>query len=92
MLAIAAAITFAVYAAGVALGLPTSGGDRMTATLQHLGSYDPLARGFEFVLGMTAYLGWKRGLAPLRLSRSAWTAIETAALGLMALWLALAVL
>jgi peptidoglycan/LPS O-acetylase OafA/YrhL len=90
-LAGAAVVTLCVYAAGVALGLPVHGGGHMTPTLYHLGTFNPLARGFEFVLGMALYELSARRLRDARLDARAWTAVEAAAIALVALWLALAV-
>ena len=72
-------------------GAPVFVVDRMTLTLFNLGSCFPLARGFEFALGMAASLLWQRWIVPVELSPRAWTAIEGAALGATALWLVLAV-
>ena len=90
-LAAAALVCAAVFAAAIAYGAPVFVVDRMTLTLFNLGSCFPLARGFEFALGMAASLLWQRWIVPVELSPRAWTAIEGAALGATALWLVLAV-
>jgi peptidoglycan/LPS O-acetylase OafA/YrhL len=48
---------------------------------------NPLYRGFEFVLGMAAYVLWSRRIRRLELPPQAWTAIEAAALLLVIAWL-----
>jgi peptidoglycan/LPS O-acetylase OafA/YrhL len=88
-LAAAASVSLGVLACGVALGLPTFTPDGATVTLVQLGSFFPLARGFEFVLGMATCLVWRRWVQPARLSEAIWTAAEGAALGASALWLLL---
>jgi peptidoglycan/LPS O-acetylase OafA/YrhL len=90
-LALAALAATSIFALGVGLGLPVWESNRMTPTLISLGSYNPLARGFEFALGMVVYRLWRRVIAPARLSAVAWTAIEAAALTLLVAWLAFAV-
>jgi peptidoglycan/LPS O-acetylase OafA/YrhL len=89
-LAAAAAVSLAVFAFGAAL-LPTTDPARDVPTLFHLGSCFPLARGFEFALGMATCLAWTRWVQPARLPVAAWTAIEAAALAGAALWLAVCV-
>ena len=86
-LAAAAAVSVGVLAAGVALGLPLFSLDRYASTLFNLGSCFPLARGFEFVLGMATCLVWRRWLQPAPFSLAAWTAIEAAALAGAVVWL-----
>ena len=88
-LSAAAALSAAVFAAG--LSLPLESVDSGQITLLDLYGYWPLARGFEFALGMAAYLFWRRYIAPVRLSPAIWTGIEAAALGFAALWLAVCV-
>jgi len=89
-LAVVAAVSLSVFALGAAL-LPVTDPGRDVPSLFHLGSCFPLARGFEFVLGMATCLAWKRWVQPARLPLAAWTAIEAAALTSAALWLALCV-
>jgi peptidoglycan/LPS O-acetylase OafA/YrhL len=89
-LAAAAAASLAVFAVGAAL-LPTVDPGRDAPSLFHLGSCFPLARGFEFALGMATCMAWKRWVQPARLPVALWTAIEAAALTGAALWLALCV-
>jgi peptidoglycan/LPS O-acetylase OafA/YrhL len=89
-LAAAAVASLAVFAVGAAL-LPTTDPARDVPSLFHLGSCFPLARGFEFALGMAACVGWKRWVQPARLPFAAWTTLEAAALAGAALWLALCV-
>jgi peptidoglycan/LPS O-acetylase OafA/YrhL len=86
-LAFAGVVTFAVYALGLALGLPTLAPGATTPTLYYLGTCNPLARGFEFVLGMAAYQVVAPRLPRLPPSAGLWTAIETSALLLTTLWL-----
>jgi peptidoglycan/LPS O-acetylase OafA/YrhL len=90
-LAAAALVCAAVFAAAIAYGAPVFVVDRMTLTLFNLGSCFPLARGFEFALGMAASLAWRRWIAPAKLSARLWTGIEGAALFGVTLWLVLAV-
>jgi peptidoglycan/LPS O-acetylase OafA/YrhL len=89
-LAAVAALTLAVFAAGAAL-LPVTDPGRSVPSLFHLGSCSPLARGFEFALGMATSLAWRRWVEPARLPFMIWTAIEAAALTSAALWLFLCV-
>ncbi len=89
-LAGAAALTFLVYSAGVALGLPLSDGGRWGPTLVDLG-YLPPARLFEFSLGVAACRVWRGWLAPAKASPAAWSALEAAALLATALWLFVAI-
>ncbi len=86
-LATAALVSFGVLIAGVAAGLPTFAPDGCVVTLVQLGSFFPLARGFEFVLGMAACVVWRRRVLPARLSEAGWTAAEAAILVVAALWL-----
>jgi len=89
-LAAVAALTFAVFAAGAAM-LPVTDPGRDVPSLFHLGSCFPLARGFEFALGMATSLAWRRWIQPAQLPFALWTAIEAAALTSAALWLFLCV-
>ena len=63
-LAAAALVSLGVLAAGVAWGLPTFATDGLVVSIMQLGSVFPLARGFEFVLGMAAYRVWRRWIQP----------------------------
>ena len=85
------AVSASVAPLGAAWGLPVFSTDGTQATLLQLGCDFPLARGFEFVLGMAACLLWRDRIAPLALSWAAWTAIETVALAVTASWLIVAV-
>jgi peptidoglycan/LPS O-acetylase OafA/YrhL len=82
-----AAAALALFSLGLWLQLPVADGDRTTVTLMQLAYANPLARGFEFVLGMATYLGWRRWIAPLKGSAPIWTFIEIALLAALALWL-----
>ncbi len=86
-LAAAGAVSFSVLDVGVAAGLPVFALDRDALTLFNIGSCFPLARGFEFVLGVATCLAWRRWLQPASLSARAWTGIEAAALAGAAVWL-----
>jgi peptidoglycan/LPS O-acetylase OafA/YrhL len=90
-LAFTALLCVTVFAAAIVGGAPVFSVDRMTLTLFNLGSCYPLARGFEFALGMAASLVWQRWIAPAELSTRLWTLIEGAALAGVTLWLVLAV-
>ena len=82
-----AAVSLGVLAAGVAAGLPVFVLDRDAVTLVNLGSFFPLARAFEFALGMATCLAWRRWVLPARLPVAVWTAMEAAALSGAAVWL-----
>ena len=86
-LALTAAVSLGVLAAGVAAGLPVFVVDWDAITLVNLGSFFPLARVFEFALGMATCLAWRRWVLPARLPLAAWTAIEAVALAGAAVWL-----
>ncbi len=90
-LALAAVAAAAVPAFGEAIGLSLQSADRLTPTLANLGSYNPLARGFEFVLGMTAHGVWRRRVAPGALSGAGWTLAEAGVFVALATWLIVAV-
>jgi peptidoglycan/LPS O-acetylase OafA/YrhL len=69
------------------LGLPIKSSEvnEFTATF---GTYpNPLARGFEFCVGMATWVLWSRHLRHRELSALAWTALEVAAIGLCAYWM-----
>jgi peptidoglycan/LPS O-acetylase OafA/YrhL len=80
-------VALAVFGLAIWLQLPLAEGDRTTVTLQQLVYANPLTRGFEFVLGMSAYSAWRRWLVPLRWSSRSWTAIEVALVIALAIWL-----
>jgi peptidoglycan/LPS O-acetylase OafA/YrhL len=90
-LAASALIAIAVYLIGQLLDLPVQGRSNDDVTLYQLGYANPLVRGFEFVLGMTAYVSWKRWIQPLRLGPLAWAAIEACLIIALLLWMGLAV-
>jgi peptidoglycan/LPS O-acetylase OafA/YrhL len=70
-----------------ALSLP-DGGDVFELTTSSLLYASPLARGFEFCLGMAAYLAWVR-LSKVPLSTRQATVVEALAVLAAALWLTL---
>jgi peptidoglycan/LPS O-acetylase OafA/YrhL len=86
-LAATAAVSLGVLGAGVAAGLPVFVVDRDAITLVNMGTFFPLARVFEFALGMATCLAWRRWALPARLPVAAWTAVEAAALVGAAVWL-----
>jgi len=86
-LALAALCPVAVYSIGALLGLAVSGASSNDFSLAQLGFTNPVARGFEFVLGMACYLGWARWVEPLTLSVRRWTAIEAASIIALLVWL-----
>lgn len=85
-LALAALLTLAVYTGAQALGLDFFSTRANTPTVFQIAYCDPLARGFEFVLGMTAWLGYERFLLPLRRSAAFWSLAEGALLALTFVW------
>jgi peptidoglycan/LPS O-acetylase OafA/YrhL len=90
-LALAALIAIAVYLIGQLCDLPVLGRANDDVTLYQLGYANPLVRGFEFVLGMAAYVGWKRWVEPLTLGPLAWAAVEACLVIALLLWMGLAV-
>ena len=86
-LALAGLLTLAVYTGAQALGLQFFSTRANTPTLYQIAYCDPLARGFEFVLGMAAYLGYERFIAPLRRSGSFWSLVEAALLAVLIAWI-----
>ena len=86
-LAGAAAVSLGVVGAGAAAGLPVFALDRDALTLFNIGSCFPVARGFEFALGVAACLAWRRWLRSAPFSVGAWTAMEAIALAGAAVWL-----
>lgn len=85
-LALAALLCVCVYLGASALGLPIPATRADVATLSQLGYSNPLARGFEFTLGMATYVLWERHLKDRALTTLAWTLAELAALGLALGW------
>ncbi|MBS7789679.1 acyltransferase [Roseococcus sp. SDR] len=83
-LLLAAALLLGVAGIAALAGLPMTGGITEAST-RMLVYASPLARGFEFVLGMVAWLAWTR-LGRLRLGLIGGTALELAALALLAGW------
>jgi peptidoglycan/LPS O-acetylase OafA/YrhL len=67
------------------LGLPAEAPVPEALGVAFLTYASPLFRGFEFVLGMTAYIGWKR-LDRMGGGLVAGTVIELAAIGVCLLW------
>ena len=88
-LAGAGLVSLGVAPLGAAWGWPVFSPDGTRPSLVQWGCDLPLARGFEFVLGMAACRLWRERIAPLRLSTACWTAIEAGALGMIGVWLAL---
>lgn len=69
-----------------ALRLPVDGGLEQ-ATVAY-GTYaNPIMRGFEFSLGIAAWVWWERLVKPAQLSRASWSVIEMAVVILAAIWL-----
>ena len=86
-LAFAALLTLAVYTGAQALGVEFFSTRANIPTIYQIAYCDPLARGFEFVLGMAAYLGYERHIAPLALRSAFWSVIEAAALSALVGWI-----
>ena len=74
----------ALAAAAAATNLPMTA-DFTELNVRFLVYASPVARGFEFVLGMATYLAWQR-LGRLSMKRVLATALELAALGIVAWW------
>jgi len=85
-LVLAALLTLAAYNGAQALGLDFFSTRANTPTVFQIAYCDPLARGFEFVLGMAAYLGYERFVAPLRRSAAFWSLAEGALLAFALAW------
>jgi peptidoglycan/LPS O-acetylase OafA/YrhL len=85
-LALAALVCAAVYLGAAALGLPIPATRADVATISQLGYSNPLARGFEFTLGMATYVLWERHLRDRAATPLIWTLLEFAALGLALGW------
>jgi peptidoglycan/LPS O-acetylase OafA/YrhL len=85
-LALAALVTALAYLGASALGMPFAGTRADVPTIYQAAYGAPLARGFEFVLGMAAYVFFERVIAPLELSRAWWTIIETSLLLALLYW------
>jgi len=62
-------------------------GDVNTLSVQSATYANPLARGFEFCLGMAAWVFWRRYVRALNLRAVAWTIIEATLLIITTLWL-----
>lgn len=90
-LVLSALVALAIYALGAGFALPVFDDDRMKPTLFNLGSFHPLARGFEFVLGMATCALWRRRISPLALPPALATLAEAGAIAGAALWLGFAV-
>jgi peptidoglycan/LPS O-acetylase OafA/YrhL len=86
-LMLAALCPVAIYAVGGWLGAPIAGAGSNGVSLAQLGFSNPVARIFEFTLGMSCYLAWARWVEPLALSWGAWTAIECAIVATLMAWL-----
>jgi peptidoglycan/LPS O-acetylase OafA/YrhL len=86
-LALAGLLTLAVYMGAQALGVQFFSTRANAPTLYQIAYCDPLARGFEFVLGMATYLGYERFIAPLHRPAAFWSLIEGAALAALIGWI-----
>ena len=74
----------ALAAVAAATNLPMTA-DFTELNVRFLVYASPVARGFEFVLGMATYLAWQR-LGRLSMKWVLATALELAALGIVAWW------
>lgn len=82
----AAVLAAGVFVLGHLAKLPmTSGIEELN--IASLTYTNPLVRGFEFCLGMAAWVIWKKYIRDLKLSALTWTALECAALIATGLWL-----
>jgi peptidoglycan/LPS O-acetylase OafA/YrhL len=86
-LALAALLAFAAYLGAQAMGLPFGGSRANELSLYQIAYCEPVARGFEFVLGMCAYRGYERFIIPMSLSKRQWTCAEGALLALLVAWI-----
>ncbi|RYH54098.1 MAG: acyltransferase [Alcaligenaceae bacterium] len=83
-----AAVLAGALIAGLKLaGLPIHSSDFNQATATFATYPNPLMRGFEFVLGMSTCVIWRKYLKQASLSIGWWTAIEVAALATCGWWM-----
>lgn len=85
-LAASAAIAAGIYIVARAVGLPLYG-DINEMSIMSLTYANPLVRGFEFCLGMAAWVLWNRYVRHAALSVMAWSAIEAAVIGITLVWI-----
>jgi len=85
-LAFAGLAVFMAYRVGASVGYGDIHMVGPTDAVFQFGYSHPLARIFEFVLGMSAYLGWKRWIANAPFSRVGSTVLEAVVLLVFALW------
>jgi len=86
-LALAALVAIVAYLLAATLGFGLAGTRANLPTLYQFAYSSPLARGFEFVLGMSAYVLWERLAPKLALSLALASGLEAALLILLALWI-----
>ncbi|WP_343209473.1 acyltransferase family protein [Bradyrhizobium sp. Ai1a-2] len=67
-------------------GVPDATSDPFTASVQEIINTNPLGRLFEFCLGMSGWVLWKRYLQPLSATVTAWTIAELMALAFAMFW------
>lgn len=85
-LAFSGLTVFLAYRIGASVGYGDIHMVGPTDAVFQFGYSHPLARIFEFVLGMSAYLGWTRWVANAQLSLVGWTVVEGGVLVVFALW------
>lgn len=86
-LIVSAALVVLVFATLAFLGAPVDSTDVGRLTITSATYADPLVRGFEFCLGMAAWVFWKRCVSRLNGSTVAWSAAELVALIAAGWWL-----
>jgi peptidoglycan/LPS O-acetylase OafA/YrhL len=86
-LLLAAMLTIIAYAGAQAIGVQFYPTRANTPSIFQIAYCDPLARGFEFVIGMAAYIGYERIILPLKRPAAFWSLLEVAMLALLAVWI-----
>jgi len=84
-LAAAAVIAAGIFLVASALGVPLYG-EINELSVMSLTYANPLVRGFEFCLGMAAWVLWNRYVRHAALSAMTWSAIEVAVIGITISW------